>query len=163
MLCNAHVRSQIKESVQMLATAHYMLGLDSSCVVPPTHRNHPATKWVMGNRANYEWLFEHYKALLAEYKHRHGVEHHYVQHIPALEMMPNGIEFQRHYATCPPAIVTEDLKPKHNDWASVVEAYRAYYNREKRHLHHWMVRDKPDWITEPVTEEGTSDGTISPG
>lgn len=135
----------------MLATAHYMLGHDELCVVPPTHRNHPATKWVMHNKDNYVWLYRHLKSLLEEYLHRHGVPHHYSEYLDHLENIPTGIDYRHHNPTCPPAIVSADLKPKHTSWESVVEAYRAYYNRDKRHLHRWMVREKPDWIIDDAT------------
>ncbi len=147
MLSNAHVRSQIKESISMLATAHYMQGIDSDELPPPTHRNHPCTKWVMKNRANYQWLYEHLVSLLAEYKLRWGNPNWREKYLPLLEVMPQGIEYQHRSATVPPAVVPEDLKPKRNNsWEDVTTAYRAYYNRDKRHLHRWMGREKPDWI-----------------
>lgn len=146
MLSNAHVRSQIKESISMLATAHYMLGMDSEELPPPTHRKHPCTLWVMKNRANYQWLYDHLTALLDEYKLRWGNPNWRKKYLPLLEMMPQGIGYMHRVATCPPAVVSKDLIPRHLSWDSIVTAYRAYYNRDKRHLHFWMGREKPDWV-----------------
>jgi hypothetical protein len=149
MLSNAHVRSQIKESISMLATAHYMRGDDDDLdgLPPPTHRNHPCTKWVMTSRANYVWLYEHLVQLLIEYKLRWGNPNWREKYLDLLKKRPVGIPNKSVYASIPPAVVSEDLKPfKNTSWSNVVMAYRAYYNREKRHLHRWMVRQKPDWI-----------------
>jgi hypothetical protein len=150
MLSNAHVRSQIKESISMLATAHYMLGDDKEGMPPPTHRNHPCTKWVMQSSNNYNWLYNHLVSLLAEYKLRWGNPNWREKFLPLLENNPRDIPYTGTISV-PPAVVSDDLKPtKSATFNDVVLAYRSYYNREKRHLHRWMGRDKPDWIIDDV-------------
>lgn len=145
MLCNAHVRSQIKESVQILSTAHYLQGDHTEAMLPVTHKHHPSVKWAAENSSNYGWLHRHLRALCAEYQYRHGVPHRLE---PMIEVLASAPDDTDHYArlTCPPAVVSPDLKPSVENWISIVAAYRAYYNRDKRHLHYWMVRKKPDWI-----------------
>jgi hypothetical protein len=166
MLCNAHVRSQIKESLDMLCTAHYIAGLDDPRMYPPTHKHHPCTKWLLVNTRNYQWLYEHLRELFKEYKLRWGNADHREHMLEVVQPIPDGCQYSwGGDISVPPAVVADDLKPKRNEptYNDVINAYRAYYNREKRHLHRWMVRDKPDWITEPATEEGTPDGSITPG
>lgn len=175
MLCNAHVRSQIKESMQMMSVAHYIYGIDDKRFLPITHKNHPSTVWVRENRNNYGWMVQHLKALLAEYKFRHGNPHRYEEDFPLYEIVPSGLPYASGYsASIPPAVVSEDLKPKGPDrvrWSAVETAYRAYYNREKRHLHHWMERPKPHWILDDVAfaeamrlkQEAQTEGTITDG
>lgn len=146
MLGDADVRRQIKQSAQMLSTAHYMLGIEDMRLPKPTHRKHPATMWVMNNRANYTWLYEHFKALLTEYEFRFDRPHAFKEHLSLLEMMPQGIEFRHHRETNPPCLVPVDLKAKTRDWDAVVTAYRAFYNRDCRGSHRWTERPKPEWI-----------------
>jgi hypothetical protein len=157
MLANAHVRSQIKESLDMLSTAHYMAGSHTEEMRSPTHRHHPCTKWVMAGEANYMWLLRHVQALCDEYKYRHGVPHHLEPMTKALRSKPVNSRYLGHI-TVPPAVVTEDLKPdimkvvklsREQNIDLIVKAYRAYYNRDKRHLHYWMVRKRPAWIKLP--------------
>jgi hypothetical protein len=147
MLCNAHVRSQIKESLQILSTAHYLQGEHTEEMLPVTHKHHPSVKWVAESASNYMWLYQHVVALCTEYKFRHGVSNRYEPMLSTYMVAPEDID---HYSriSCPPAVVAPDLKPNPEIWLHVIEAYRTYYNRDKRHLHYWMVRLKPDWITD---------------
>lgn len=158
MLCNAHVRSQISESTKLLVSAHKIHGTPLTGIegLPePTHLHHPSTKWVAAHHSHYNWLWNHLSALLDEYKLRHGVPHYYCNYVEALAELPETLKHQARRGEWngqkpPPAVVSADLKPKFDDEditsEDVVAAYRRYYNRDKRHLHYWMVRAKPDWI-----------------
>lgn len=155
-LCNAHVRSQIREAVDMLSTAHYLVGEHTEEMRSPTHKYHPSTRWVTQKDNNYTWLYKHYKALCEEYLFRHGVPHRLSSYLDVLAPRPYDIaSTYGRDPSVPPAVVADDLKPKHTDgvliekpsWREVIEAYRAYYNRDKRHLFYWLHRDRPDWIT----------------
>lgn len=175
-LCNAHVRSQIRESMQMLSVAHFYYGLDDDKFEKVTHKNHPCTKWVMASRDNYKWLVKHLTQLLIEYKTRHGNSHHKEELLRLYENVPEGLPYSYgHNMTVPPAVVSEDLKPQGTlTFNGVVDAYRQYYNRDKRHLHFWMVTSPPVWIIDDETyatiqafskalyEGRTPDGTTHP-
>jgi hypothetical protein len=149
MLANAHVRSQIKESVLMLAAAHHIFGDDKSehviNSIELTHQHHPSTVWTRHSHGNYQWLLSHLWGLLDEYRHRHGVPHYRLEHAMILGRAPE-CPLMEEALTVPPAVVSPELKPETPSWPSVVEAYRKYYLTKKRHLHLWMVRPKPDWI-----------------
>ena len=90
------VISQIKESAQMLATAIRLNGGPATYKV--AHPNHPCTVWVRQSRNNYLWLFEHFLALIDEYKRRKNKEHaceafilefeYGIQFIPQGELTP---------------------------------------------------------------------------
>lgn len=55
----------ILESAQMLSTAIYSVsGIREG--IKPTHINHPCNLWVRASRANYQWLYEHFCALMDE-------------------------------------------------------------------------------------------------
>lgn len=155
MLGNAHVRSQIKECMQMMSVAHYLHGLDDDRFLPITHKNHPCTVWVRAFRHNYVWITKHLRALLDEYKYRHGNPHHLSELYPLYEQIPADLPNPySHTHSVPPAVVSPDLKPNKPisqiSHVDVELAYRAYYNRDKRHLHHWMVRKPPAWVLDDV-------------
>ena len=166
MLANAHVRSQLTESYKMLSAIHHDCDSVISGMAPLSHLYHPATRWVGLSRHNYNWLFRHARELCKEYHLRWGVPHWNQPDIEALEKLPPGLAISS--MTVPPAIVSRDLKPEGDpdypiEWKDIVTAYRAYYNRDKRHLHYWMGgRTAPQWITAipPKPPQGTADGTI---
>lgn len=150
MLANAHVRSQIKESVLLLAAAHHIFGDDQSehviNSIELTHGQHPSTRWARQTHGNYDWLLSHLWGLLDEYKLRWGMPHWREEQALILARAPECCLMDEEL-TVPPAVVSPELKPELPTWASVVQAYRNYYTLKKRHLHFWMVRPKPDWIS----------------
>jgi hypothetical protein len=61
------VSKMILESAQMLSTAIREHGYTDDDVYKSTHKNHPSNVWCRTTRANYMWLYEHYRALALEY------------------------------------------------------------------------------------------------
>lgn len=103
-LCDKHIVSQIKESAQMLSTAHRVLDGKGEVVSqqvkgsdPPkfrkatlythpnpykdrllyaaTHVNHPSNRWIRSTSGNYYWLLRHFKAMCEEYTYRYDKIH----------------------------------------------------------------------------------------
>jgi len=95
--CDKHVVKMILESAQMLSTAHRLLDgrmvlgksksgrsakewkledevLDT-VLYKAVHIGHPCTIWTMESISNYNWHFQHYKALAEEYEYRYGKTH----------------------------------------------------------------------------------------
>ena len=73
---NKHVVKMPLESAQMLCTAHHaVLGDDAIVPYKVAHLNHPSSIWARTSRANYMWLYNHFKALASEYTTRYGRIH----------------------------------------------------------------------------------------
>ena len=61
------------ETAQLLATAISLSG--GQATYKTTHKNHPSAIFVRLNRANFEWTFKHFLALLNEYSLRFNKTH----------------------------------------------------------------------------------------
>ena len=141
MQCDKHVVKMPLECAQMLSTVHRHYGSDDFQLYKSTHKHHPCTLWAATSRANYAWLFDHFRALNDEYFHRY-----YKYHLSWTKL--------RDVLAEPPAQMRDDdLTPfaqampdeyKHDD---AVVAYRAYYINEKANLLTYTKRDQPTWLT----------------
>ena len=67
MQCDKHVVKMPLECAQMLSTVHRHYGSDDFQLYKSTHKHHPCTLWAASSRANYAWLFDHFRALNDEY------------------------------------------------------------------------------------------------
>lgn len=95
---DVHVIKMIVETLQMICTA---LRLSYSPFVWPfdlykeTHTNHPSTKWIRSNIANYSWALQHGIALCKEYTKRYDKIHKCQQYYDHISNMPlpyfNGV------------------------------------------------------------------------
>lgn len=75
--CDTHVNKMLLESAQILNTALHLNGADGRhTFYQPTHKNHPWTKWAARRYANWEWLFEHARALGDEFLYRSEKDRH---------------------------------------------------------------------------------------
>jgi hypothetical protein len=141
MQCDKHVVKMPLECAQMLSAVHHIHGSDNvDEMYKVTHRNHPCTVWAAQSRANYMWLFEHFRALSNEYRFRYGNTH------------LSWFKLRDVLSTPPAALIDDDLTPfaqampdeyKHDD---AVTAYRAYYLNDKAHMLAYTHRDMPSWI-----------------
>lgn len=126
---NAHLLKQILESAQLLSTAHVILD-GKQVAYKATHQNHPSAVWCRQSKANYLWLFEHFKALCDEYEYRTGKVHKSVEHLETLSKTPVSIddkplsefvfvgpdEFRMKSLTCVHGAYKLYLKSKYQDW-----------------------------------------------
>lgn len=141
----------IVESAQLLSTAHVVLD-GKQVAYKATHQNHPSSIWTRQSKANYLWLFEHFKALCDEYEYRTGKVHKSVEHLKTLSKSPISIEdkplsefvfvgpdeFRMKSLTCVHGAYKLYLKQKYNDWQT---------RQDKRQMAvSWGVRQKPSWI-----------------
>lgn len=134
-----HVVKMILESTQLLCSAHH---LHPNGYKPPyklTHKNHPCAIWTRESVANYKWLTELAMKLCSEYTRRYKKIHKCQIY---LEELSNNIPDIPDIGFTEPAQAMPD-KYKNQ---SVVKAYRAYYNNDKRELFSWKTRDIPKWI-----------------
>lgn len=133
--CDKHVVKMITEYAQLLSTACRVNGLEVGYKV--THNNHPCAKWVRESQANFLYLVDLQYYLHEEYKQRYGAHKVHKAFTVVEELvLPDlpEIEF-----TEPPKCVPDDFK-----YLSTVEAYRAYYLRDKVYFCTWK-NTKPYW------------------
>lgn len=74
-LDDKRVIKMILESAQMLNVALINTYKTDGIGYKLTHVNHPCTKWVCSNSANYTWLYLHFISLCAEYTKRYNKVH----------------------------------------------------------------------------------------
>jgi hypothetical protein len=158
MQCDKHVVKMILESAQLLCTAHRILdgdgaGADAIGLYKIAHKNHPSAIWARDRQANYNWLFTHMKALMAEYTYRYDGKHHKSEFLlEYIESCPMSLMTCKLPFTPPPQCGMSD-KYKSDD---AVLAYQLYYVFEKTSMCNgtgpqWgKTREAPNWYKEKV-------------
>jgi hypothetical protein len=136
--CDKHVVKMAVETVQILSTALFNVGVEDKKLYRPTHRNHPCVLWAM-QRRNGEWLYSLGVHLMFEYKSRYGRDHRSGLVLPLIEphllkLIDNGCGF-----SAPPQCMPDDCKQ-----ADCVEAYREYYRKYKTFAK-WKFTGAPYW------------------
>lgn len=79
VLDDKRVNKMILESAQMLSTSIHIMHNGwryADSLYKATHKNHPCNIWVRSASSNYDWLFDHYVALIGEYRKRSGGKSH---------------------------------------------------------------------------------------
>lgn len=143
--CDKHVVKMVLETAQLMSTAHHVHGSRlAHRVYKPTHRNHPSGIWTRMSSANYDWLGAHLCGLLAEYTYRYRKTHATAKLLPLLASNP----CDRGPLTVPLLALPDDLRPTPVTWDSAVEAYRAYYRRDKQAMLTYTRRGRPAWLLE---------------
>jgi len=162
-LHDAHVVKMILESAQMLSTAHRILdgkkvvsylsgrkktiwelsGSSETVLYKVSHFNHPCNLWVRESSSNYQWLLNHFEALLNEYTFRYERIHKSSQLLDCLRILPVNI-LQAELTT---SVLAMPEKYKSDN---PVNSYREYYNFEKLFPRNkpasWKNREIPYWI-----------------
>lgn len=168
-LVDRHVVKMVLESAQMLSTAHRVLDGKELVILPDlnvysdkprrkfrhwelydqresilykaTHVNHPCNKWIRENVENYNWLVEHFFALMDEYTFRYDKKHKCFGELSyQLSSPPKNLEYADF--TLPPSCMDEQYIISDK----VLDNYRNYYIIGKSSLHSWKRRDPPTWI-----------------
>lgn len=138
-----HCTKMILEYSQLLSTAHHEFDsywARKGLVYKPTHRNHPCAIWVRESANNYMLLFTLFKELCKEYTYRYGKVHKTdSEKSEILFHVPDGLQFSM--VTKPAQAMPDEYKCD-----DVVEAYRRYFNAEKRDLFSWKNRPVPEWV-----------------
>lgn len=148
MHCNKHVVQMIRETAQMLSTAHRLLSPPEYCeryaIRQAAFVNHPSTRWARANAENYLWLSNLFEHLLAQYYIRYGSKHEpprqhdHTMFVQGLSRLPLNIPEGKFYQ--PPQCMPDFLK---GDCS--VEAYRRYYHHAKARFAKWTEVPVPDW------------------
>ena len=141
--CDKHVNKMILESAQLLASAVRLTHPDAENVpglYRLTHKNHPDAVWVRSSINHYLYLMDLMEALNKECQFRYS---HNKTHISLSKVLDWP------YPNLPDIPFSEPPKCVHDDWKQVpdvVDAYRAYYNRDKKDIATWKKRTPPDWF-----------------
>lgn len=148
--CDKHIVQMIRETAQLLATAHRVLDgkkdgkkwileseLDSK-IPQATHFNHPCAVWVRQSADNYRWLVEHFGALLHVYALRYSKIHFYDQFLEPLAAYPYAIKSG--WLTEWPKCMPDEFKKD-----SVIESYRNFYIKSKSRFAKWNHSLIPWW------------------
>ena len=152
-MVDKHVIKQILESAQLMSTAHRVLDGEKKekayilhdgrepHLYKTTHINHPSAKWVRESVENYNWLVDHFFALMTEYNFRYGKTHKCYGELSYLLSSPpkNLKEFDW---TTPPSCMPDEYIISQNPLTN----YRNYYKLGKSDLHSWKKREPPEWI-----------------
>lgn len=108
-----------------------------------THLNHPSTIWTRYSKETYSYMVELLKALCKEYTYRYNKVHKCESMVSLFERYASTIKFKNSGFIEPLQAMPDEYKNS----KSSVDAYRAYYNGEKRKMLVWKNRDIPGWIT----------------
>lgn len=169
-MVDKHVVKMILESAQLLSTAHRILDgteiqievqvqqedgslknrkkkwwlLNDSreeVLYSATHINHPSAIWCRSSVENYNWLVDHFFALMQEYTHRYDKRHKcYGELSYMLQSPPKKLE--EYDMTLMPSAMADEYKISEDP----IINYRNYYKSGKIHLHKWTKREAPEWI-----------------
>ena len=141
-----HVVKMILEYAQLLSSVHRVTNPEyEGDHYKLTHKNHPDAVWARSSLENYEYLISLAILLGEEYTFRYGKTH---KSIGVIERLP--------IPELPDLPFIEPPKCVHDDFKGVedtVDAYRAYYIRDKGHFCVWTKRDIPAWFSQDYLAE----------
>jgi hypothetical protein len=152
MLCDQHIVSQFKESIQMLVASALFNGCSPS-MMPLTkagthnrggYKHHPCTVWASESRANWMWLLLHTVGLSKHMIDRFDNDHS-ILHEQMRTLWTNSAQIQMRFPDIPQtpfARAMNQSKGENLDLIdptrhTVVEAYREYYRRDKVGFAKW--------------------------
>jgi len=169
-MVDRHVVKMILESAQLLSTAHRFLdGMEiplevkieqedgsiktrkkkwwllndsrEEVLYSATHINHPSAIWCRSSIENYDWLVDHFFALMREYTYRYEKTHKCFGELSYMLQSPpkNLTQFDM---TIMPSAMDDKYKVSDNP----IQNYRNYYKNGKTHLHKWTNREPPEWL-----------------
>ena len=163
-MVDKHVVKIILESAQLLSTAHRFLdGVETegksksgrkarrwvlsdareNVLYQSTHINHPSAVWCRESIENYNWLVEHFFALMAEYTHRYSKTHKCQGELSyMLQSPPHNLK--KYEMTPMPSCMDDKYIISDNP----VTNYRNYYKLGKSDLHKWTKSNRPHWLIE---------------
>lgn len=131
-----HIVKMPLEATQLLCNVFHRTGEAFDWMYKPTHMNHPCSLWVAESLSNWIWLRDYVLLMGKEYTYRYGKYHKSAELAAVLDK---------------PSIEDKGITPfakavpKEFKDLSVIEAYRAYFIRDKQHLKSYTHRPIPDW------------------
>lgn len=146
-LCDIHVNKMILESAQLLSTAHFVLDGEHKGY-KATHKNHPCAIWSRKNSGNYEWLWNHFKALSDEFTFRTGKVHKSSSLLETLKSPPKNIanDVVSIDFMCMPDEHKKTLNVHSNYQRYISVKYKEWLSRDKPIVAKYTKRNKPEWL-----------------
>lgn len=151
MLCNRHAVKMPTESAGMLSFAFPEGSTPIKNERSNRHYLHPASKWTRSSRENFNWLLEHFKYQLLEYKTRYKREHKYqylydwfASNAVELKFENSGLEpFNRCFSDKADIVNSKYTGKTMKD---SIMAYRLFYYLDKKDFAKWPSLDHvPVW------------------
>ena len=168
-MVDRHVVKMILESAQLLSTAHRILDgkeiqlevdilqedgsvktrkkkwwllkdAREEVIYSATHINHPSAVWARSSIENYNWLVDHFFALMQEYTYRYDKQHKCFGEISYMLQSPPK-KLEEFDMTKMPSCMAEEYIISEDP----ITNYRNYYKAGKKHLHNWKRRNPPEW------------------
>jgi hypothetical protein len=169
-MVDRHVVKMILESAQLLSTAHRILDGNEiqlevqveqedgkvktrkkkwwllndareEVIYSATHINHPSAIWCRSSIQNYDWLVDHFFALMEEYTYRYEKTHKCFGEISYMLQSPPKNLTEYDMTTMPSCMADEYII-----CSDPIKNYRNYYKMGKTHLHKWKKRNPPEWL-----------------
>lgn len=137
-MVDSHVVKMITEHAQILSTAVRLTGVDAGYKI--THKNHPCTIWARQSLSNWLYLRDLTKYVHEEWQYRYNHKNNHKSYEVILSLPVPDID-DIGLTDFPQAM------PVQYRGTNAVNAYRSYYNGDKRHLFKWKNREVPTWIT----------------
>ena len=132
-LCDTHVQSQVRETLQMCTTAlRFVHGCNITGKIDCTEwrqgmrepyanfsQHHPIVWWVAGARTHFRWALAHGLALAHEYEHRNGKKHMCEAFLLHLQrwVTTHGLPESMPETASPEAWLDFVLESKREEWA----------------------------------------------
>lgn len=162
--CDTHSSKMCVEYAQLLSTAHRVIDGEmvigrsksgsrikryvfqdttkDSLIYKASHANHPSNIWVRQSVENYNWLYQLWIALGAEYTYRYGREHESLRKLSeVLETPPQNLK-ENGFTQPTPAMKAYPHCIIPND---SVSSYRNFYREDKKEFAKWSKREIPEW------------------
>ena len=156
--CDKHVVKMLLEIVQMLFTAHHILGTDKELLAykPIKNIKHPMCIWICINVENYNYSVQLALCLAQEYTYRYSKVHSCEKHAKWLsENIPCFNNYEVNYSvkafiskntignlTQVPLCMPEDSLSDFD----TIKSYRKYYLIHKKYFARWTFREIPRWF-----------------
>ena len=159
--CDKHVVKMLLEIVQLLFTAHHLLGTPKEFLAykPISNIKHPMCLWILNSENNYKYAGLLGISLSKEYTYRYKKIHSCDKHIKWLiNNVPNGnhvlrIEYSdktvlsKNYISKIPGMTRIPLcMPEDSMNGNTIESYRKYYIIHKVYFAKWTSRNIPYWF-----------------
>jgi len=145
LMHDKHIVKMVLETAQLMSTAVIALGGRADGLYKPTHQAHPCSLWLLEAPANFCWLYEHGRALDAEFRHRFSGRSHASYSVikQAYESYPRILQEYRAHTPFAQAMPDEYKVP-----GDAVSAYRNYYLGRKVEQSKWTRRPVPAFVLE---------------
>lgn len=141
---NKHVVKIPVEIAQVLSTVLREKGYQGDDIYKSVNKS-IWIKWVLSDDNNFWFLVDYCFALLREYNYRYEKHHKTNYTIKRIFEIGNKILSVKYFDYKKPVHIPLVMSDKYKIENNVIESYRTYYRKGKRHLAFWKNRDKPEW------------------